>query len=54
MEYSSEIERDMDLLLMLDVKVTVDKLAMANCLSWYGHVLRRADGHVEKGIALSA
>ena len=24
----------------------LDKLAGANCVSWYGHVLRREDSHV--------
>ena len=25
---------------------TIDQLAMANSVLWYGHVLRREDGHV--------
>ena len=25
---------------------TIDQLAMANSVRWYGHVLRRVDGHV--------
>ena len=31
---------------MLGLKVTMDQLAMANRVRWYGHVLRREDGHV--------
>ena len=29
-----------------DLKETIDRLAMANSVRWYGHVLRRAHGHV--------
>ena len=25
---------------------TIDQMAMANSVCWYGHVLRREDGHV--------
>ena len=28
------------------LSVTIDQLAMANSVHWYGHVLRREDGHV--------
>ena len=35
----------MDLLLMVGLNETVDQLAMANSVCWYGHVLRREDGH---------
>ena len=31
---------------MLGLKETIDQLAMANSVHWYGHVLRREDGHV--------
>ena len=31
---------------MLGLNETVDQLAMANGVHWYGHVLRREDGHV--------
>ena len=31
---------------MLDLNETVDQLAMANSVCWYGHVLRREDGHM--------
>ena len=39
---------------MLDLNETVDQLAWANCVRWYGHVLRRAldfevDSHRKKG-----
>ena len=33
-------------MLMLCLKETIDQLAMANSVHWYGHVLRREDGHV--------
>ena len=31
---------------MLGLKETIDQLAMANSVRWYGQVLRREDGHV--------
>ena len=31
---------------MLGLRQTIDQLAMANSVHWYGHVLRREDGHV--------
>ena len=33
-------------MLMLGLNETLDQLAMANSVCWYGHVLRREDGHV--------
>ena len=33
-------------LLMLGFNETIDQLAMANSVHWYGDVLRREDGHV--------
>ena len=39
-------ERSTDFMLMLGFKETIDQLAMANSVHWYGHVLRREDGHV--------
>ena len=38
--------RFIDLMLMLGLNDTIDQLAMANSVRWYGHVLRREDGHV--------
>ena len=35
-------DRSSDLMLI----ETIDQLAMANSVRWYGHVLRREDGHV--------
>ena len=35
-----------DLMLMLGLKETIDRLTIANSVRWYGHVLRREDGHV--------
>ena len=35
-------ERSTDLMFMLGLKETIDQLAMANSVRWYGHVLRRA------------
>ena len=31
---------------MLGLNETIDQLAMANSVRWYGHVLRREDCHV--------
>ena len=39
-------KRSMDLIFMLGLNETMDQLAMANSVPWYGHVLRREDGHV--------
>ena len=39
-------KQSMHLMFMLGLKETMDKLAMANSVRWYGHVLRREDGHV--------
>ena len=36
----------MDLMFILGLKETIDQLVMANSVHWYGHVLRRDDGHV--------
>ena len=33
-------------MLMLGLNKTIDQLAMANSVHWYGHVLRRQDDHV--------
>ena len=46
MEYSSKIKKDSDLMFMSDLSETIDQLAMANSVRWYGHVLMREDGHV--------
>ena len=35
-----------DLVFMLGLHETIDQLAMANSVQWYGHVLRRENGHV--------
>ena len=35
-----------DLMVMLGLNETIDQLAIANGVCWYGHVLRREDGHV--------
>ena len=34
------------LMFMMGLSETIDQLAMTNSLRWYGHVLRREDGHV--------
>ena len=31
---------------LLGLSKTMDQLAMANNVRWYGHVLKRVDGHV--------
>ena len=33
-------------MLMLGLIETTDQFAMANSVRWFGHVLRREDGHV--------
>ena len=38
--------RTEDLMEMLGLKETVVQMAKANGVRWYGHVLRRDDGHV--------
>ena len=30
---------------MFGLRETIDQLAIANSVSWHGHVLRREDGH---------
>ena len=45
--YSSKIEkRSTDLMLMLCWSKTIDQLAIASSVLWYGYVLRREDCHV--------
>ena len=41
-----EKRRTEDLMEMLGLKETVVQMAKANGVRWYGHVLRRNDGHV--------
>ena len=31
---------------LLGMNETIDQLAMANCVHWHGHVLRKEDDHV--------
>ena len=38
-------KRSIDFMFMLGFNETIDQLAMANSVCWYGHVLRRGDGH---------
>ena len=33
-------------MMMISLNKTMDLLAMANSVPWYGHVLRREDAHV--------
>ena len=35
-----------DLMFMLGLNEIIDQLSMARSVRWYGHVLRREDGHV--------
>ena len=47
MEYSSRTEKDLRIFMfMLGLNETIDQLAMATSVRWYGHVLRREDVHV--------
>ena len=39
-------KRSTDLIFMLGLNETIDQLAMANSVCWYGHVLRREDGYI--------
>ena len=39
-------KRSTDLMSILCLNETRDQLSMANSVRWYGHVLRRQDGHV--------
>ena len=41
-----EKKRTEDLMEMLGWKETVAEMAKVNGVRWYGHVLRRNDGHV--------
>ena len=34
------------LMFMLGLNETIDQMAMENSVLWYGHLLRREDGHV--------
>ena len=42
-------KRSKDFILMLGLNETIDQLAMANSVHWYGDVLRREDDHVLRG-----
>ena len=37
-------------MLLLGLNETIDQLAMAKSVCWYGHVLRREDGHVLRSL----
>ena len=39
-------KRSTDLMFVLCLSETIDQMAIANSVRWYGHVLRREDGHV--------
>ena len=39
-------KRSMDLMFMLSLMETMNQMALANSVCWYGHVMRREDGHV--------
>ena len=39
-------KRYIDLMFRLGLNETIDQLAMVDNVRWYGHVLRREDGHV--------
>ena len=42
-------KRSTYLMSMLGLDETMDQLAIANSVRWYGHALRREDGHVLRG-----
>ena len=35
-----------DFMFVMGLNETMDQLAMANSVCWYGHVLKREDGHI--------
>ena len=37
-----------DLMLMLDLNETIDQLAIANSVRWYGHVLRKDKNNFQR------
>ena len=39
-----DMKRSKDLILTLGLNETIDQLAMADGICWYGHGLRREDG----------
>ena len=39
-------KRSRDFMLMVGLNDTTDQLAVAKSVRWYGHVLRREDGHI--------
>ena len=39
-------KRFSDLMFILSLSETMNQLAMVNSVCWYGHVLRKEDGHV--------
>ena len=41
--------RSSGLMFMVGLSETIDQLAMASSVCWYGHVLRREDDHVLRG-----
>ena len=42
-------KRSVNLMFVLGLNETIDHLAMANSVHWYGHVLRREDGRILRG-----
>ena len=48
MEYSSRKEKvhKKDLMFMLGLNETINQMGIVNSVRWYGHVMRREDGHV--------
>ena len=46
------MKRAMDLMLILGFDVTINHLARANIVHWYGHVLKMEDGHVLRSFDL--
>ena len=45
-EYSSDKKRSTDWMFLLYLSETIEQLAMANSVHWYGHVFWREDGHL--------
>ena len=45
-------KRTRDLIFLLGLNETIDQLAMENSVHWYGHVLRKADGHILRRVLI--
>ena len=49
-EQLKDRKKSADLMFILGLSKTIDLFAMANNVCWYGHVLRREDGHILRAL----